>query len=297
MSKAAQFETIDFNQMSFSQLRPTAGGKGVSICYARCSSRNNAKVQFQIGMPDPRLFDMSTPLFVRQQLLDELCAVRTKWHLKEEAADSQFSADGRKTLLLTLPKPEWIKSAKCLDQVNEAMVVSHPIFFKGKISDTSIRDNFVHLCQRYPFADEVSDEEKVDTLRIKVKDGDGDYDTKIRVQNPITGKFFKGTLADIEMFCRVVPVLENTGVFVRGNESGGMLFATALIVFPRYESRGIDALDIGMDLPMESDEDSVEVYDRPRSALAVDPTDQTVINFGNNAARKNEEVPASEPLF
>lgn len=296
MSKAPQFETVNFEQMSFSNPKQSQGGKGIHIVYARTSARDNSKVQFQINKPDPALFDMNTPLEKRQKLLEELCAVRTNWHLKEEAADSQFSSDGRKTVLLTLPSSAYIESAKRLDLKNVNTVIENSKWFKGKPSDETLRGNFVHLCQRYPFTDEVSDEEKLDTLRIKVKEGEGEFDTKIRVQNPHTGKFFKGTMNDIEMFSRVVPVLENTGLYFRGNESGGMLFATALVVFPKCETRALDALDIGMDLPMETDAIIPGETDpalSPPQAQAQDPSDQTVINYNNN----DVPVPPGEPLF
>ena len=263
-------DAVNFSTMEHSEPKKTQGGAGVAFCYSRKSKSNRDPITFQLVKPNPMLLMDETPKATRDELLQALPWVRSPFHLSK---DPKFEVtNGKHTVLLGITKAQLAQLSR-LDDANVGAVVSNSQawFKRGNLSPELVRAQHNTVISRYPATDEVPENEKTTVVRTKIVEGK----TQILVQNPDKLQSFQqGDITDIRVGARVVPVLQDYGIYFRATESGGQLQVKRILVMHGDEVEGNADFDCG-DVEIEIEEDFVPPTNTGPAMTAAEAVAQT----------------------
>lgn len=297
---APLIETVDFSTIAHTDPKKGDKSAGLPICYSRKSATDNSNVTFQVAPAiravyvNPRPDHVKDDTKAREEGLAQLPFVRSNFHLQ---ADPKYEErEGEHRIFIGVPE-HYAEHVQRLDKANVSAVLANAEkwFKKKNLNPALIEAQYKTLVTRYPFSDEVAEENKTTIIRTKVIDGK----TEILVQNPDNyGKFYRGTYRDLRMFAKVIPVLEDRGIYFKQQESGGRLFVKRIFVM--HGDFSGDKVDIdtgGIDIEIEEDFEPQQVADdaaapaAPSAAPVEKPgaaaadataetaTEQTVVNW------------------
>lgn len=249
MSKCPIVNDVDFAAMAHSDPKKTMGGAGVAIVYSRKSKSDRDDVVFQLVKPDPALLTDKTSQKDRDMHLQDLPSIRTGFHLQ---AEPKYEVNGKHLIHLAITE-EQAEQMRRLDEANIAEVVTNASkwFKRSNLPPELVRAQHSTVVSRYPTTSEVEEDSKTTTLRVKVYEGK----TEILVQNAENYlKFHRGDIKDLTRNARVIPVLQDMGIYFRATESGGQLMVKRILVMHGSCSGETAEFDLGgMDIEIEED--------------------------------------------
>lgn len=240
----------------------TKGGKGVSISYV--NSDKGGPQQFQVSPPSDEIAILFRPtptgLTEEQALahndkfdsvMNRLCQVHTNWHdpkSKTKDGESYYDETGKVTILVAIPEPSYRLGLQSLDSKHTSAMRAHPGWFGNSESSMNGYIEGYKSVMVLAGQEDTADEDKTLVMRLKVRPGpDPKRDTQFIIWDKDTNMPRAGSPDDVTMYSRVIPVVKNSGIYYRGKkECGGMLFCTAMIVFPHVETSGVQTLNIGI---------------------------------------------------
>ena len=250
MSKCPIVNEVDFAAMAHSDPKKTMGGAGVAIVYSRKSKSDRDNVVFQLVKPNPALLTDETPQKDRDMFLQTLPYIRTGFHLD---AEPKYEVQNGKHLIHLGITEEQAEQMRRLDEANIAEVVTNATkwFKRSNLPPELVRAQHSTVVTRYPTTSEVEEESKTTTLRVKVMEGK----TEILVQNSENYlKFHRGDIKDLTRNARVIPVLQDMGIYFRSTESGGQLMVKRILVMHGNCNGETAEFDLGgMDIEIEED--------------------------------------------
>lgn len=286
-TKFPLLEVMDFSTIVHTEPTKNKEG-GIPIAYSNISKTNRNHVIFQLCMPAPELFDKNTPADVRETLLSKVPYIRSGFHLQPVP---KYGKDGKHTILMGVTD-EIAAMVRRLDEKNISdCAESAKKWLKKPLSADQVRTNYTSLISRYPTADEVDESAKVTVVRAKMSEKLSD--TQILVQSADKyNDLYEGDFRDLKMGCRVVPLLQDNGIYIQQNGTGGQLFAKRFIILHGNRVEDDAEMDIG--------DVHINIVERfVPSAVERDGTvtDQTVVGSGggggDNYAMVNGKYPQS----
>lgn len=252
--------------VSHSKPNKTKGGKGVQISYV--NTREGHQQQFMVAPPANEVEILLKPkpvgLGPKQQLeydtmvnnvMNRLPRVETNWHDPDVMKDgkSYYDENGKVTMLIGVYQdPAYEAGLRAVDDAHcHAIKTNGVAWFGSEAAANKFHDKYKSVVM-LSGTDETPDDMKKLCMRMKIKPGlDLTRDTQILIVDPETGEIRYGSAKEVTLNSRIIPVVKNGGVYYRGkDEAGGMLFCTAMIVFPHSNCTGVDILTncFGLDL-------------------------------------------------
>lgn len=252
--------------VSHSKPCKTKGGKGVQISYV--NTREGHQQQMIVAPPANEVDILLKPkpvgLGPKQQLdydrcyqavMDRLPRVETNWHDPDVMKDgkSYYDENGKVTILVGVYQdPAYEIGLRAVDDAHRhAIKTQGAAWFGSDSAAGKFYDKYKSVVM-LSGTDDTPDEMKKLCMRMKIKPGPNTKtDTQIIIMDQETGEMRYGTAKEVTLNSRIIPVVKNGGIYYRGkDEAGGMLFCTAMIVFPHSNCTGVDVLTncFGIDL-------------------------------------------------
>jgi hypothetical protein len=245
----------------------TRSGKGVTISYV--NGPDSSPQQFYVSptKEDLAILLRPRPVFAKeaeaeayeqayQAVFERLCRVETNWHdstVTTKEGQTFYDETGKVTMLVGIyPDPVYEAGLHAIDTAHKNAIKSCGMnWFSGSEQQTRKFYDGYKSVMLLSGKDDVPDEQKKLCMRMKIRPGPNqNTDTQIVIWDTVTGTPRQGSVREVTLGSRIIPVVKNGGIYYRGkDECGGMLFCTAMIVFPHVKRSGVDVLSsLGIDL-------------------------------------------------